>query len=159
MIAGTGKYTTSTTNMYTKDRCHVPNTLHVGESDGWAGVSNQEVPVPTPPMYLKISTIEERLALILLVIAFNHQLNIKKIQVRINATVQVIRACLFIVWSVLEGTQRVPPTCMIKTSRTSHRSCGWFDLRRYRPGSLAHLKISKIEKNISIDHTRPCIQT
>ena len=41
-----------------------------------------------------------------------------KRQVRITSTVNVIRACMFIMWSVLEGTQRVPPTCTIKSSRT-----------------------------------------
>ena len=41
-----------------------------------------------------------------------------KIHVRINSTVKVTRACMFIMWSVLEGTQRVPPTCTTKTSRT-----------------------------------------
>ena len=38
-----------------------------------------------------------------------------KRQVRINSTVNVIRACIFIMLSVLEVTQRVPPTCTIKT--------------------------------------------
>ena len=33
--------------------------------------------------------------------------NHKKIQVRINATVKVIRACLFVMFPVLEVTQRV----------------------------------------------------
>jgi hypothetical protein len=41
-----------------------------------------------------------------------------KIHVRIHSTVNVIRACLFIMWSVLDVTQRVPPTCTLKTSRT-----------------------------------------
>ena len=35
----------------------------------------------------------------------------KKIHVRINSTVKVIRTCIFILLSVLEGTQLVPPTC------------------------------------------------
>ena len=43
----------------------------------------------------------------------------KKIYPRINSTVKVIPACIFIMWSVLEGTQRVQWTCTIKTSRTS----------------------------------------
>jgi hypothetical protein len=33
---------------------------------------------------------------------------------RINSTVKVIRACIFIMLSVREVTQRVPPTCTIK---------------------------------------------
>ena len=33
-----------------------------------------------------------------------------KIHVRITSTVKVIRASMFIMWSVLEVTQRVPPT-------------------------------------------------
>ena len=36
----------------------------------------------------------------------------KKIRVRIHSTVKVIRACMFIMWSVLEVAQRVPPTCI-----------------------------------------------
>jgi hypothetical protein len=38
--------------------------------------------------------------------------------VRIHSTVEVIRESLFIVWPVLEVTERVPPTCTTKTSRT-----------------------------------------
>ena len=45
-----------------------------------------------------------------------------KIHVRINSTVNVIRARLFIMWSVLEVTQRVPPTCTTTTSRTARAS-------------------------------------
>ena len=41
-----------------------------------------------------------------------------KIQVRIHSTFKVIRACMFIVWSVLEVTQRVPPTCVVNTDCT-----------------------------------------
>ena len=37
------------------------------------------------------------------------------IHVRIHSTVQVIRARIFLVLSVLEVTQRVQPTCIIKT--------------------------------------------
>ena len=62
-------------------------------------------------VYLKISKIEKNVSL-------DHTRNCistsnkhKKIHVRINSTVKVIRACIFIMWSVLEGTQRVPPTC------------------------------------------------
>jgi hypothetical protein len=43
----------------------------------------------------------------------------KKIYPRIHSTVKVIRACIFVVLSVLEVTQRVPPTCtIIHISRT-----------------------------------------
>jgi len=42
----------------------------------------------------------------------------KKIHVRITSTVKVIRACMFIMLSVLKVTQRVPPTCTIKTDFT-----------------------------------------
>ena len=37
---------------------------------------------------------------------------------RINTTPQVIRACICMIRSILQVTQRVPPTCTIKTSRT-----------------------------------------
>ena len=45
-------------------------------------------------------------------------IKITKIHVRIHATVQVTRACLFRMWSVLEVAPRVPPTWTTKTSRT-----------------------------------------
>jgi hypothetical protein len=38
-----------------------------------------------------------------------------------HSTVKVIRVCIFILLAVLEGTQRVPPTCTINTSRTPVR--------------------------------------
>ena len=41
-----------------------------------------------------------------------------KIHPRINSTVQVIRACMFIMWSVREVTQRAPPTCTTNTNFT-----------------------------------------
>jgi hypothetical protein len=49
----------------------------------------------------------------------------KKIHPRIHSTVQVIRARIFRMWSVLEVTQRVPPTCIIKTDFTyrDHYGC------------------------------------
>jgi hypothetical protein len=40
------------------------------------------------------------------------KINMKNIA-RINSTVKVIQACIFIGWPVLEGTQRAPPTCII----------------------------------------------
>ena len=47
--------------------------------------------------------------------------NHKKIQVRIHSTVKVTQACMFRVWSVLEGTPRASPTGTITTiSRTTH---------------------------------------
>ena len=47
--------------------------------------------------------------------------NLKTIHVRVHrvrSTVNVIRACIFIIWSVLEVTQRVPPTCTTKNDFT-----------------------------------------
>jgi hypothetical protein len=76
-----------------------------------------------------------------------------KIHARINATFQVIRAWIFILLSVLEGTQRVPPTCTTHTWRTPVNVVG-----NPAPTKVI-LKISKIEKKVSIDHTRTCIQT
>ena len=46
---------------------------------------------------------------------FKHQIKKNKIHVRINSTFTVIRACIFILLSVLEGTPRVPPTCTRRT--------------------------------------------
>ena len=53
-----------------------------------------------------------------------------QIHVRIHSTVNVIRARIVLVLSVLEGTQRVPPTCTNKDvprtgSRRSMTSSGW----------------------------------
>jgi hypothetical protein len=52
---------------------------------------------------------------IILVLVFKHKN--KQIHVRIHSTFKVIRTCMFIVLSVLEGTQRVPPTCTDFTYR------------------------------------------
>ena len=107
---------------------------------------------------------------------------------RINSTSQVIQACICIRRSILQVTQRVPPTC---TRLHVRQPCGIFFVRRPRTphgrrqvnrqgrdhhplfpalaavsggggggeGVHRYLKISKIEKNVSIDHTRNCIQT
>jgi uncharacterized protein YybS (DUF2232 family) len=58
------------------------------------------------------------LVLILLVIVFKHTTTNIKRQHRITSTVKVIRASIFIMLSVLEVIQRVPPTCITNTSRT-----------------------------------------
>ena len=52
--------------------------------------------------------------------------NMKKIA-RINSTPQVIQACICIIRSILQVTQRVPPTCTIKhisRTRRDHVQCG-----------------------------------
>ena len=47
-----------------------------------------------------------------------------KIYPRIHSTFKVIRTCMFIMLSVLKGTQRVPPTCIINTDFTISRTKG-----------------------------------
>ena len=76
-------------------------------------------PAPTK-VILKISKIEKK-------VSIDHTRNCiqtstknKKIYPRIHSTVKVIRACIFIMLAVLEVTQRVPPTCIIKTDFTYH---------------------------------------
>ena len=59
----------------------------------------------------------------------------KQIHVRIHSTVNVIRARIFIMLSVLEVTQRVPPTCIINTSRThrpTRRPGQFWKMQRHR---------------------------
>ena len=77
-------------------------------------------------LYLKISKIEKNVSLDHTrpcIQTYNKNI---KIYPRINSTFKVIRACIFIMLSVREVTQRVPPTCTIKTSRTGGRGkCGW----------------------------------
>ena len=111
-----------------------------------------------------------------------------KILVRIHSTVKVIRACLFICLSVLvhnEYHQHVSTTTQfhvlldavldklheIQTHRRHLQTAvhavlvdAGIDKGHQRrvvgqPSPPPRLKISKIEKNVSIDHTRPCIQT
>jgi hypothetical protein len=49
----------------------------------------------------------------------------KQRHVRIHSTVNVIRTCIFIMLSVLEVTDRVPPTCITNTSRTGQAIVPW----------------------------------
>jgi len=87
---------------------------------------------------------------------------------------------MFIMWSVLEVPQRVPPTCTIQTSRTGDvkgrggggvvgQQAFLFDgqdkrhVARNRACATGachrgHFQL-KSEKSVSIDHTRPFIQT
>ena len=67
---------------------------------------------PLVALDLEINHIEKRLVLIILVLVCTRTNKHTKIHVRIHSTVKVIRACMFIMWSVLEVTQRVPPTCI-----------------------------------------------
>jgi hypothetical protein len=65
-------------------------------------------------MYLNISNIDKNVSLDHTrhcIHTYNKKI---KIYLRINSTVNVIRACMFIMLPVLQGTQRVPPTCTIK---------------------------------------------
>ena len=69
--------------------------------------------------YLKISQIEKSVSIDpTRPCIYTSNQNIK-IHVRIHSTVNVIRARIFIMLSVREVTQRVPPTCTIQISRTS----------------------------------------
>jgi hypothetical protein len=71
--------------------------------------------VPEKPIKSK-----KTLVLIILVLVFPHQIKVQKyVFVYVHSTVNVIRACIFIMLAVLKVTQRVPPTCIIKISRTA----------------------------------------
>jgi len=85
----------------------------------------------------------------------------------------VIRACIFIMLSVLEVTQRVPPTCIIKTDFTHgverqmkptlHHHGGYGRSRQlfasFRTRTVTD-QFQNIEKSsVSLDPTRNCIQT
>jgi hypothetical protein len=83
-------------------------------------------PCPVPENQSNQSNRKKGLVLIILVIVFPHQIKIQKRHGRIHSTVKVIRACLFIMLSVQEVTQRVPPTCIIKTSRTNVNAVAGF---------------------------------
>ena len=88
---------------------------------------------------------------------------------RINSTPQVIRACICIIRSILQVTQRVPPTCIIIHAPAAPRGV-WVGVPFSRTstdlangGECEHhsetLKSSQIEKNVSLAPTRPCIST
>ena len=66
----------------------------------------------------------------------------------------MIRKCIFIMLSVLEVTQRVPPTCIIKTSRT-----GCCNLALPNPESisphLAHRPTALRARRIAWSNRRP----
>jgi len=114
IVVGTGSYTTSTTNMYHQ---HVQDFTYYRDTAAFVVGVNTVLTFVKQPHRLKINHIEKRLVLILLVLVLTHQNT--QIHVRITSTVNVIRACMSIMWSVLEGTQRVPPTCtLIQISRT-----------------------------------------
>ena len=74
------------------------------------GTRNVRRPATLARLSLNINNIEKT-------VSIDHTKH-KKIPVRINSTFNVIRACMFILLSVREVTQRVPPTCTTKTSRT-----------------------------------------
>ena len=74
------------------------------------GTRNVRRPATLARLSLNINNIEKT-------VSIDHTKH-KKIPVRINSTFNVIRACMFILLSVLEVTQRVPPTCTTKTDFT-----------------------------------------
>jgi hypothetical protein len=87
------------------------------QSIGTRGGNGNVVSGPCRPP-VKISHIEKNVSLDptrLCLPTYNKHL---KIYPRINSTFKVIRACICIMFPVLAVTQRVPPTCIIKTSRT-----------------------------------------
>jgi hypothetical protein len=113
--------------MYNEDRFHV-QTNDKGHEDlqynvGFVVVVVADVDGVAQPkeqrgQYLKINNIEKSVSsdpTRPCIHTYNKNL---KIYPRINSTVNVIRTCIFRMLSVLEGTQRVPPTCTRKTSRT-----------------------------------------
>ena len=126
-VVGTGRYTTSTTNMYNEYRFHV-QTNDKGHEDlqynvGFvvvvvADVDGVAQPKEQRSQYLKINNIEKSVSSDPTRPCIQTSNKNLKIYPRINSTVNVIRTCIFRMLSVLEGTQRVPPTCTRKTSRT-----------------------------------------
>jgi hypothetical protein len=57
--------------------------------------------------------------------------------------------------SVLEVTQRVPPTCITKTSRTLLGPANTHSF----PATTGPTKNQKLKLTSRLDHTRPCIDT
>jgi hypothetical protein len=107
--------------------------------------------MPSTASKSTFNQIEKRLVLIMLVIVFTHQIKIQKRHVRIHSPPNVIRACIF---TVLSGSYTTSTTNMYKTSRTpnaarSNKCCAAF------PPILEvmNLRINKIGKNVSLDHT------
>jgi hypothetical protein len=110
-VAGTGSYTTSSTNVYNKDQTYTAfrRREHVFQT------------VQCQRRWLKISKIEKNVSIDHTRHCIQTSNQNKKNPVRINSTFKVIRKCIFIMLAVLEVTQRVPPTCIIQTSRTPWR--------------------------------------
>ena len=77
--------------MYHQDRCHVPDKVKHWKKRAFDRSGN---------------------------VSQTSKKKMKKIA-RINSTPHVIQACLCIIRSILQVTQRVPPTCTRKTSRTA----------------------------------------
>jgi hypothetical protein len=140
-MIGTGSYTTSTTNMYNKYQFHVPACLCVRggmahspkkKRQSFQGLACEGILGTFAALYLgcgghgrararltwKSIKLKKNVSLDHTRPCIDTSNKNKKIRVRINSTVNVIRACIFIMLSVLEVTQRVPPTCTIKTDFT-----------------------------------------
>jgi hypothetical protein len=118
-VAGTGSYTTSTTDMYHKDRFYVPDKVKHWKKRAFDRIGN---------------------------VSQTYKKNMKKIA-RINSTPHVIQACLCTIRSILQVTQRVPPTC---TTNMYHQD------RFHVPDKSQTLKKSEhlIVLVMSVKHTR-----
>ena len=81
---------TRTTNMYHKDRFHVPDKVKHWKKRAFDRIGN---------------------------VSQTYKKKMKKIA-RINSTPHVIQACLCTIRSILQVTQRVPPTCITNTDFT-----------------------------------------
>ena len=118
-VVGTGSYITSTTNMYnnyftyrsTRPAMRLPPAPRRA---AW----HCAPPEPYRRAGTRINKIEKNVSIDHTRHCIQTSNKNFKIYPRINSTFKVIRTCIFIMLSVLEGTQRVPPTCTIKTSRT-----------------------------------------
>ena len=108
-VVGTRSYTTSTTNMYHKDRFHVPSC-----EEGSSGASSDTGHLHTLGLaLLQINPIGKKKR-----DRIGHVSHTYKR--KIDSTPHVIQPCICIIRSILQVTQRVPPTCtIIQISRTA----------------------------------------
>ena len=74
-----------------------------------------------------------------------------------HSTTKVIRACIFILWSVLEVTQRVRPTC-ITASRTNATAVGLWSRAMVTETALATVTVLKSNQSNPSNPSNPSNQ-
>ena len=150
-VVGTRSYTTSTTNMYHKDRFHVPSC-----EEGSSGASSDTGHLHTLGLaLLQLNPIGKKKRDRIGHVSHTYKKKMNKILRKIHSTPHVNQACLCITRSILHVTQQVPSMYLyhsINTPRYTTSTTNMYNQDTTR--SILH--VTQYHQHVQSGHTCNC---